>query len=332
MHQRTPPVGLSSKDESIETLRGIAALMLVAFHSAIKTPDGETVFDYVSYSLRFVRMPLFTVISGFVYAIRPVQSGQAGAFLRGKARRILLPFVSVATVHFLMKALLPGVSEPERLADIWLIYPFGFDVYWFLQGIFLVFLLVTALDLLSAMDRPSRWFLCFLGAVLLTLYCPRSEVFSFFGFLYLLPFFLLGVGLNRFDALLRDRRIVFPVAAIGIVGLTIQQLAWFGDLDIGVGKIGILSIVVGTSTILVFFRLRRRIGLLARLGIYAYSIYLFHFLGLAAGPRLARIFPALGETVPLFVTKVVFCLAVPIVIEIVLRRSRIFRRIFLGLR
>ena len=50
---------MSGKDESIETLRGLAVLLLVAFHASVRTPDGQTFFDYAAYSLRFVHDVFF---------------------------------------------------------------------------------------------------------------------------------------------------------------------------------------------------------------------------------------------------------------------------------
>ena len=273
---------------------------------------------------------LFTTIAGFVYAIHSVQRGRVGFFLRGKVRRILLPYVSVATLAYLMTALLPFVNEPNALEEIWKIYIFGFDHFWFLQAIFLAFLAVVGLELLRWLERPATWALCLAAASIVFLWAPHVLVFSFYGFLYLMPYFLLGLGLYRFSALLRSKAVIWPVALVAAAGLILQHLVWWTDLSINVEKVGLLAMLVGLTVNVILFRVRRTAPWLARFGFYSYSIYLFHFLGLAVGNRVAR--GPLDSAGGNFLAQWLLGLSIPIVIEITLRRSKVLRRVFLGLR
>ena len=93
----TPPFyGLSHADESarIQSLRGLACLLLVGFHvvgvdSAAGLRFADDSLPRLATSLLIhVRMPLFTFLSGFVYAYRPVARGQALAFAKKKALRL----------------------------------------------------------------------------------------------------------------------------------------------------------------------------------------------------------------------------------------------------
>src|SRR5688500_6001125 len=66
------------RDIPIETMRGIACVLLVAFHvigdsatAGIHVAD-DSGFRYFANSFQYVRMPLFSFISGVVYAWRPV--------------------------------------------------------------------------------------------------------------------------------------------------------------------------------------------------------------------------------------------------------------------
>ncbi|MBW2464545.1 MAG: acyltransferase, partial [Deltaproteobacteria bacterium] len=99
----------SKKDASIETLRGIAILMMVAghvighdVHAGMRVADDST-WRYVYSSFEYVRLPLFTCISGFVYALHPVTAQNFRAFLVGKAHRVLLPLFFVGTLQFLLR-------------------------------------------------------------------------------------------------------------------------------------------------------------------------------------------------------------------------------------
>lgn len=78
---------VSRKDWSIEVLRGVAILLVVAYHvisgQSFAVPDGRySIFHHLSSLFDCVRMPLFTVITGYVFALRPVR-GSLAAFYRG---------------------------------------------------------------------------------------------------------------------------------------------------------------------------------------------------------------------------------------------------------
>ena len=87
------PLPRSTRDPRVETLRGLAILLVVAEHvigqdssNGLRLPD-DSLYLYASHSLDFVRMPLFTFLSGAVYAMRPLAPGGARGFLRGKAKK-----------------------------------------------------------------------------------------------------------------------------------------------------------------------------------------------------------------------------------------------------
>src|SRR5262245_49340482 len=60
------------KELAVETLRGAAIVLLVAFHAIGEFSNGGKAagdtgfYSHFNYSLNYLRMPLFTVISGFI--------------------------------------------------------------------------------------------------------------------------------------------------------------------------------------------------------------------------------------------------------------------------
>jgi len=334
----TSPGSKKKKDQSIETLRGLAVLLLVAAHivgydeNAGLRVDDRSGYRYFYFSFEYFRMPLFTVISGFVYSLRPLQRGKVVPFLRGKVRRILLPLIFVSTCQYMLH-MLPGVNRPHQLHDIWHIYIFPFDQFWFLQAIFLVFLTITAIDYFNLMDRFAGWLACCSVAMAACLYLPHfTDFFSFIGYLYLLPFFILGCGLKRHSATLFKLPVLMAVLATFIVGVVLQQMTWFGVVDfISTNRISILGILVGLCGSIVLFRYRFTVPVLAWLGSYAYAIFLFHVWG-TAGVRMVAGKLGFHNTELIFAVSLVAGLLLPILAEIILKRNALTRRLFLGLR
>src|SRR4051794_34829890 len=71
-------------------------------------------------ALEDIRMPLFTTISGFVYALRAVGGGAAyGRLVQGKTRRLLVPLVSVGALLFAVELAVPGVNRRPDPSSFW---------------------------------------------------------------------------------------------------------------------------------------------------------------------------------------------------------------------
>jgi len=330
-----------AKQLSIETLRGLAIVLMVAGHvigndpsSGLRVAD-DSPYRYFYESLRLLRMPLFTAISGYVYALRPLSStARFSGFLGGKARRLLLPMLTVGTIEFLAHALVPGVNHRADLRDLWRIYFFGYDHFWFLQAIFLVIAVSAALDALGALQTPWRLAVALFGAFVLARVLPPVELFSLSGALYLAPFFLLGVGLRRFEHL-RSPLLSAACWLVFLHGIAQQQWAWFMHDAARVDPSSLLGMSTSLAGMVLVFAHRRSIPALAWLGTYAYSIYLFHIL--ATAPARILTTKVLGDALPdpeplILALSLAAGLAVPIVLDRLLRKHPVTALVFLGLR
>src|SRR5262245_11728095 len=122
-----PPA--SSESRRVQTLRGVACILLVAVHAIGNHPwTGLHVADDSGYRFfanlfQYVRMPLFTFLSGFVYAYRPVLPEGAFDFTRRKINRLLLPLICVTTLYFAATRFAPADANGVLPFDqMWRIY------------------------------------------------------------------------------------------------------------------------------------------------------------------------------------------------------------------
>jgi glucan biosynthesis protein C len=275
------PASLKEKDECVETLRGFAIILVVFGHMiAGMNVRDDSIFQYIHYSLAYVRMPLFAVISGWIYAAKPIKNASRPRFIAGKARRLILPMFVISTLLFVLRMIVPGTNHAANISELPLNFLIPYDVFWFLYSLFLIFLVIAALDIQPLFHRITGWAIAFLTSIVVSfvaeyLLTGVPNLFSFKGATYLLPFFLLGVGIFRFKQLLLSEKVIGIVLLAFVAGVIIQQMSWFGYFPVH-DKKSLLGVMVGMSCVLLLFKMRFKNRLLSWVGGYAYAIFLFH--------------------------------------------------------
>lgn len=338
---KLPATALGRKDPSVETLRGLAIILVVLGHMIGYTNTGgmrvsdDSFLRYLYYSLEYIRLPLFTVISGWVYANKPISSGDQKKFLRGKFRRLLIPMFVISTLLFVFRMIIPGTNTTPELGELPRNLVFPYDVYWYLFSLFIIFITISLLDTQTFFRKPQGW--------LTTLICafsflfisenfldPIPNFFSFKGAAYLFPFFLTGIGIYRYREILLNERMTFIVLLVFITAVTIQQMVWFGFFPVQ-EKHSVLGMTVGISGVLLLFRLKLRNNLLIWIGEYAYGIFLFHVF-FTGGSRIALLKAGVQNQFVILTLGVTCAIFVSIVVEMLIRKSDFLRFYFLGLR
>ena len=122
----------------IETLRGLACLLLVVYHvvgadASLGLQVTEGPVRLLNDGLAYLRMPLFTFLSGLVYGLRPF-AGSSKHFLSGKMRRLLVPMLVVGTLFAVLQALTPGTNASAGPWYLWHVQPVAH--FWFVESLF----------------------------------------------------------------------------------------------------------------------------------------------------------------------------------------------------
>ena len=278
----------SSADESrrLQTLRGVACILLVAFHTVGNHPtSGLHVADDSGYRFfanlfQYIRMPLFTFLSGFVYAYRPVLSGGLADLGRRKLTRLLLPLLCVSTLYFAATRFAPADSNGViPLEQMWRIYVFPYVHYWFLQAIILLFAAVAILDRWQLLATPGRYALALVACIAVHLLIDMTRAddvpFGAFYALHFALYFLLGLGANRFRSLLLQPRVSWTCVALLLVAMALHARNLLNGAQLDHNG-SLLEVTIAASATLAMVRLFPAFRPLEIIGAYSFAIYLFH--------------------------------------------------------
>lgn len=326
------------KELSIETLRGLAILLVVAGYiikDDLSRGADHSIFSsalrFIYYCFTPIRMPLFTVISAYLYASSPATRETLKKLVTGKARRVMIPFAVVSAAQYLIFTLVP-VNGPQSLHDIYKVYILPYEQLWFLYSIFWIFAIVGVMDSARLLDTPRKWLACLVISLVLHIALNPTRLFSLNGVNYLFPFFLMGYGIKRYSEVLFTKKMVWGYAAaafiayLGYIGLYLEGAA--GLVPLSIHKY--FGIAVTFSAVPLIFHYRRSVPFLAKIGSYAFGIHLFNKIGLAP---IKVLFASLGirNDIAVFTAYLVGSVAFAIGIQLMLEQYAFTRKYVLGL-
>jgi peptidoglycan/LPS O-acetylase OafA/YrhL len=327
------------KDKKLEALRGLAILLVVAAHADV-WPPGQSpgFFSGFKYIFSFIRMPLFACISGYVYALRPLAPGAGWKFLGGKVRRLLLPMVCVGAFSSFFKLSPPYVEIPQNIWQIGRLLISPVHQFWFLQTLFLIFAVIVVLESLKWLDRVSFW-LAAAGLMILAAFVAQSGIFKSINppisprpMIFLLPYFLFGLGVCRFEFLRKNRWITMTALALAAAGLALQIGILAGRLKIPDQRDTPFYLCSSSAYMFLLLKARWKVKGLSILGNFSYSIFLFHFYVILVMKAILAASPLILPSVARYAIVFLSAIGLSILAQLLLKRLPLTRRLFLGLR
>ena len=272
---------------------------------------ADSEWHYVMSSFVWLRMPLFTVLSGLIYASHRVTKDNLHIFLGKKARRLLLPLVVATFFYYVAYA---NLRSGPGLSAIATAYVFPYQHLWFLQAILILFLLISVTD---AVWHPSVAILALASLVCAALshffLFSTPQVFALNKALYLSPFFLFGMVVGVAPGLLRSRAALIAALAAAVTGITVQQASLWGLLPpIQVNHI--IASACGVALVFLILVLLRPNRWLAAIGACSLTIYIWHLFA-TGGSRVLLTALGVHSTFVLFVPGVFLGVLLPILLQ-----------------
>ena len=341
--QRTLEHGHLDLSERARSARGLACVLLVVFHVIGNEPTSgmrvasDSGLNFFAHLFSYIRMPLFSFLSGFVYAYRPIGKSQSGRFALHKMQRLLIPMGTAATATFVLELLrahyvfgqpFKAMAAAAQLPSIYL-YPY--HQFWFIQALYADFLLLIALESVDALATLPRYCAVLGAAIAAYLLVPDQSdyFFSLPQAIYILPFFLLGIGANRYRDAFSSVATRLGILTVFLTAIGVQALIMLRDPSHEVYRRTALALAIGMTANLCIMTWLPKFGLLQFVGRYSFCIYLYHSLFLNFVRHRAQS-PHLTSTWILLFLLVAAGLALPIALHRAAYRHRLARLLVLG--
>ncbi len=337
----------ASREMHVETIRGLACVALVSFHAigsdsrtGLELPADDWLVQ-VQACFAYMRMPLFSFISGYVFTSFATAGRSWGTLWLSKMRRLLLPLVSVGLLYWSLRAVM-GYSQPGWPQIVVLPYMH----FWFLQATFVLMSVLLAGNWLWSVisgrapdARGASVIAAALGLIGGVFYAWGTlrdlEFFSIPQAAYLAPFFMAGHVVA-----LRGKTILAVLAArsrwLGWAGIAaaivVGTLLAFDLIEVqSAGAKRVIGIVIGLVSALSLFVVQPKVRFLAWVGDKSYAIYLFHVLFLSVATEIWRKAVAM-DIHWAYLPALLAGLLGPIAMQAVILRSNLLSVLFLGLR
>ncbi|MFT6735617.1 MAG: fucose 4-O-acetylase-like acetyltransferase [Polaribacter sp.] len=317
-----------NRDVAVDTLRGLACILLVSYHvigsnytNGLRISEG--MYRDLNDIFVFIRMPLFTFLSGYIYTNRPF-SGNIAIYVNGKTKRLLIPMLVVGTIFALLQSFVPGSNN--SIQNWYLLHILPVAHFWFIESIFLCFIVLIPLEKYKLLSNKIKFSIVFLVSAFLYISNIDIPYFSISGFIYLFPYFLLGLAVNRFSLV----SYVNGATKIFISCLILGTLFAIYNDSIGVESTrATLPLIIGCLSCCVLLAYKFESNLLAKIGVYSYSIYLFHVF-FTAGTRIFLSKLGIIDTYILFSFSLISGVLGAIAIENVFNKYYVTRILMLG--
>jgi fucose 4-O-acetylase-like acetyltransferase len=332
---------MQNKIESVYVIKGVAiALVVIGHYIPTTSPEYWHRINKLIYSFH---MPLFFIVSGYLYGFSPPAFHSYANHLKNKAKRLLIPFISISILYLVIKivaGLFFKLKFPVSINSLISIFINPLDSYlpllWFVYSLFIIF------AIFPLFCYSVNYNLVLLGILVMLLYLLglKTKIFCLDLVFYNLPAFTFGfiVSFLNIDI---DNIKPYQLKIIGIISIMLfvttylfKNTGAINDLyvDFLIYLFGsIACIALSISIYLANLTITRYLKIM---GIFSMGIYLLHtmFSGIV-GIIFSQVIR--GDNLMFFCGAAIAIsigIILPIILEkYILRKYKITKKLFLGL-
>ena len=213
---------MNKRLDYIDTAKGIGIILVVIYHHLL---GAEFINNWIS----SFHMPLFFMITGYLYAFRDDYTKPVGEFIVQKLKGLMYPFVTLSFIVILWNAffyniLFPSVTPENSTLELFLlsITTYGYHALWFVPCLFyssVVFFLLHKYRL-----HHWIWVIIVTFAVIFTA-VPESTIFTYYPVRFFvriligLMFIYFGSLFFRFLSIIKKRWQYIILIVSGLVSI-----------------------------------------------------------------------------------------------------------------
>jgi peptidoglycan/LPS O-acetylase OafA/YrhL len=290
------------EDQRINSLKGLLVLLIVFHHVAGPGRRTSTpALDLFDQAISFARMPLFVVISGYLFGLPKSGPFSFKRYLSGRLKRLLVPTVICFAAA---QSLSTGLGLKHR-GGPWWHFPFISYAHlgsagshlWYAQSLFFALIGLAALESRELLASKRRCISLLVATSLVQVFALGKhreylmdqiapDWLSAWGLIYMLPFLLFGLCVARFEWLTSIR---LRTLAMVSVAIAIANLPWNLSRGLAVPDDGeVLTLLGGFGASVLAFQYMPVSSILSALGRLALPMYLLHPFALAFAYQAAR--------------------------------------------
>ena len=197
------------KDPYIDAAKGIAIVLVVIGHTIQYSYQGDNAFfdNIVFRWIYSFHMPLFMIISGYLFGGKARTDFDFGALAANRAKRCLVPVLSWTLLISLYHGWIPKSLSNIRLFAEQLLLS-----YWFLWAVFFCSL---AAGLVCKYTKEKYWIAAFTAVIIISLITPDAYNFDCHKFMF--PCFAAGILIRDSDIVKKIESKKAAVIAGGIL-------------------------------------------------------------------------------------------------------------------
>ncbi|MDO4197481.1 MAG: acyltransferase family protein [Erysipelotrichaceae bacterium] len=259
--------------DQIDILKGIAIFLVVLGHSIIVYPIDLHQYDFCDFLYRWlssVHMPLFFLISGFLFSYKQ----NYGKYILGKVKRLVVPYVVFNAINIFPRAFLQNfINKTRDIGEsLYEVVFYGGD-YWFLYTLFIIFFIYPIIYRIIH-EKKDRTISVLLIDFVVYLLMPDIGIFTLKKVVYYLLFFMAGniirdyIGDKIFN--LKINKGIKLIAMAVLLGLWIFMMGTdfiFSELVVG---------IIGCCFFVLFVQCDLSINIFKNFGKYSLQLYLLN--------------------------------------------------------